>query len=67
MCCNITMRLHVAFLLDWSKFRLESYVQETIHVVAPPPVVGFLYVLEANRTSLRKTVHHTKKEKNFQY
>ena len=32
MCCNITMRLHVVFLLDWSKFRLESYVQETIHV-----------------------------------
>ena len=35
--------------------------------VAPPPVVGFLYVLEANRTGLRKTVHHTKKEFFFQY
>ena len=32
MRCNITIRLHVAFWFDWSKFGLESCVQETIHV-----------------------------------
>jgi hypothetical protein len=32
MRCNITIRLHVTFWFDWSKFGLESCVQETIHV-----------------------------------
>jgi len=43
MCCNITIRLHVAFWFDWSKFCLRAVYRKLYMWVAPlPVVVGFL-------------------------
>ena len=68
MCCNITIRLHVAFWFDWSKFCLRAVYRKLYMRVAPlPVVVGFLYLPEANQTGLRKPVHHAQREIKIQY